>query len=123
MPTPEQMETRVRVKAYANTMLGEEHRAERIAELAPGVVAVQDAGGECDAYFDVKCWQFIHRHLWDGLPEKGALAKLELGVLEGVGRSPWVTTIEEMAEWAKEHLERSDGNQPAWHREPLVIEL
>ena len=90
----------------------------RMAELAPGVVAVEDHAGECDALFDVERWQFINPKLWERDPESESplFKKAGLGVLEGVGKVPQVSTIEGMLSFARSHLS-SKGNE-AWHEVP-----
>ena len=90
----------------------------RMAELAPGVVAVEDQSGECDALFDVERWQFANPQLWERDPgsENPLLKKTGLKVLEGVGRAPQVSTIEAMVGFARSHL--SPKGKEVWHNAP-----
>ena len=90
----------------------------RMAELAPGVVAVEDQSGECDALFDVERWQFTNPQLWEQNPrsESPLLKKNGLKVLEGVGRTPQVSTIETMVSFARNHL--SPKGKEVWHSVP-----
>ena len=90
----------------------------RMAELAPGVVAVEDESGECDALFDVERWEFTNPQLWAQDPESESplLKNSSLNVLEGVGRAPQVSTIEAMVSFARRHL--SPKGKEMWHKTP-----
>lgn len=91
----------------------------RMAELAPGVIAVEDQSGECDALFDVERWQFTNPQLWErgsGVTPSPLLKEAGLEVLEGVGRAPQVSTIEAMVGFARSHL--SSKGKEAWHSAP-----
>ena len=90
----------------------------RMAELAPGIVAVEDQAGECDALFDIERWQFSNPQLWEQDPksESPLLKKAGLKVLEGVGRAPQVSTIEGMVSFARSQLSPK-GNE-IWHETP-----
>lgn len=95
----------------------------RMAELAPGVIAVEDKSGECDAMFDIERWQFTSPKQWERAPESESprLKSMGLNVLEGAGRAPRVSTIEAMVGFAKTHLSPK-GNE-VWHNTPQVIEF
>lgn len=90
----------------------------RMAEIAPGVVAVEDMAGECDALFDTEQWQFTYPQIWKQDPESESplLRSTGLKVLEGVGRFPRVSTIEEMIGFARIHL--SPKGDHVWHDTP-----
>src|SRR3990167_375004 len=68
----------------------------KMAELAPGVVAVKDISGECDTLFDTDEWRFTHPEIWDSENLLPSLKKVGIGVLEGLGQTPRVSSIEEM---------------------------
>lgn len=87
----------------------------RMAELAPGVVAVEDQSGECDALFDTKRWQFTNPQLW-ARDESPLLKNSGMNVLEGVGKFPPVSTIEEIVGFARSQLSSRGGE--AWHDTP-----
>ena len=95
-----------------------QYSAKRMAELAPGVVAVEDQSGECDALFDTAQCQFTNPKLWEREPESESpmLRKAGLKVLEGLGQAPQVSTIEDMVGFARRHLSLK-GNQ-VWHDTP-----
>ena len=95
----------------------------RMAELAPGIIAVEDASLECDAIFDAAQWKFRHPELWEGDPENESpvLKSKGLRALEGVGRLPRVSTIEEMESFAKHHLTAKESL--AWHDKPEFFEF
>ncbi len=92
----------------------------RMAELAPGVIAVEDKAGECDALFDIARWQFTRPELWEptgSASESPILANRRLKVLSGLGRLPQVSTIEDMVAFAKTNL------SPCWHDTPQFFEF
>ena len=107
------------VKYYRELAIKQpQYSATRMAELAPGVVAVEDGAGECDALFDVEQWQFTNPQLWERDPESESsmLRNEGLKVLEGVGRAPRVSSIEGMVDFARQHL--SPKENQAWHDTP-----
>lgn len=95
-----------------------EYSPTRMAELAPGVVAVEDQAGECDALFDTEQWQFTRPELWEGDPEHESplLRNADLKVLEGVGRFPRVSSIEDMVGFARSNL--SPKGDHVWRDTP-----
>ena len=95
----------------------------RMAELAPGIVAVEDRDGECDAYFEKEQWGWTYPKLWEqpGTQESAMLRQAGLNVLQGIGRAPQVSTIEMMVDFAKDHL-APRGDQ-TWHEAPLFFEF
>lgn len=90
----------------------------RMAELAPGVVAVEDAAGECDALFDGERWDYTNPEIWESDPETKSLALTGAGlkVLEGFGVAMRVRSIETMMLFAQSQL--SPKRQTAWHSVP-----
>ena len=84
----------------------------RMAELAPGVVAVEDGAGGCSVLFDPEQWQPTYTYL-GALMTKG----IGLGVLYSVmsGATP-VRTIKDMAVLAKDRL--SQKRSQVWHDAP-----
>lgn len=94
----------VRMPQYAPT---------RMAELAPGVVAVEDESGECDALFDTERCKFARPELWrDDIP--AMLNGTGLNVLESASCSSPIRTVEAMVGFARDHLVPA----VAWHEEP-----
>lgn len=102
-----------RVFNYVMT-LGVDYTPLRMAELATGVVAVEDANRECDAYFDITLWRFTHPEIWEA---KKDLNKLGLEVLEGLGCFPPKRKIEDMAIFARKELISK------WHDQPKFLEF
>lgn len=112
--------TEMRVKVIAHfkrvARTQPQYKATRFAELAPGIIAVEDASGECDAFFDPKVWQFASPKFWEGLPESPVLQKMGLRVLPGAACAPTVGTVGKMVWFAKHNLEPVDN--ATWHAEP-----
>jgi hypothetical protein len=94
-------------------------RVTRTAELAPGVVAVEDVSGGCDALFDRSRWQYTIPRQW-ATPENRCgsplLDDMGLGLLPGVGGMPTVKTIEKMVSFARKHL--SAKVEVGWYETP-----
>lgn len=95
----------------------------RMAELAPGVIAIEDRAGECDALFDPERWQFNHPRAWKPDPNRQIPLLQDSGmeVLQGVGGVPQISTIEEMVDFAKKHL--SATRDETWHDAPQFFEF
>jgi len=99
-------------------MLGDQFAPKRMAELAPGVIAVEDASGECDALFDSDRWTFNAPEIWEYpvAEESPLLRAAGLKILPGLGRFPEVNTIDEMVLFAKEQLSPKSGE--LWREVP-----
>ena len=106
------------VKHYRD--MAPRYAATKMAELAPGVIAVEDAAGECDVLFDITLWEFTHKELWAGLDRSKMIEEEQLNVLEGIGRSPRVDTIEGMMRFAQSHL--SPIGSHTFHPEPIPFD-
>lgn len=107
------------VEHYRNMRFGmPEYTPVRMAELAEGIIAVEDKSGECDALFDKNKWGFSDPELWgvDPEDENSTLNALGLDILEGFGRSPKVRSINSMFIFAKAELSPKEGQK--WHEEP-----
>lgn len=99
-----------------------EYAPTRMAELAPGVIAVEDASGECDALFDIEGWGFRNPELWGGQePRSPTLGGRNLNVLEGLGRSSRVSNIGAMVGFARDHIVPKNGG--VWHNEPIEFKF
>lgn len=116
-------ETQERVLAYYRQVVLRHpgYYPMRMAELAPGVVAVEDGAHGCDVLFDPERWQYTHfQYLWNKtLPKfKDVVPKsFSLGILQGVANGYiQISTIEGMVILAKTYLS-SKGND-AWHDQP-----
>ena len=113
--------TREKVINHYNRMTKENPKfsPKKMAELAIGVVAVEDNSGECAALFDRNLWEFTMPEIWEKSIKNNdtPLSKdVKLGVLEGLGGMPTVRTIKNMVNFAKEHL--SSKENQAWHDAP-----
>lgn len=98
--------------------------ASRMAELAPGVVAVEDSWDEADVIFDLDRWQFKRPELWKpgvGMTPSPMLAELNLQVLPGLARFPPMKSIEEIVSLAQDQLVATGGG--AWHPQPLPVNI
>jgi hypothetical protein len=94
-------------------------RASRTAELAPGVVAVEDVSGECDALFDRSRWKYAIPQQWairESRCGSSLLDDMNLGLLPGAGATRTIRTIEKMASFAKNHLSAKTGY--GWYETP-----
>jgi len=117
-------DTRERVIAHYREMAEQmpQYMPIRMAELAPGIIAVEDASGECDTLFDVDGWKFRTPEIWGGQgPKSPTLGKRNLNVLEGLGRRPPVSNIRTMVGFAKDHIVPKNGG--AWHEEPMEFDF
>ena len=92
----------------------------RMAELAKGVVEVEDKAGECDALFNKALWRYTMPEIWEG-PEQEMLDSLNLAALEGAGTAPVVCTIEDMVAFAKRHL--SPKGAHSWYDAPQFFDF
>ena len=94
----------------------------RMAELAPGVVAVEDLAGECDVFFDAARWVFKNPTFWepDYRSVSQSLQTSGLKILEGLSRIPQITTIEEMSCFAQQHIVST--SQEKWHASPIFFD-
>lgn len=95
----------------------------KMAELAPGVVAVEDDSGECDVFFELDRWEFVYPEVWKR--QKGekihkTLKKGRLEVLPGMGTSNRVTTIGKALAFAQSQLSPKD-NETRWYDAPEVF--
>ena len=77
---------RQKVIDYCNQMGGEQpiYAPTRMAEIAPGLIAVEDKSGECDLYFDRARWEF-YNNIWekDHTSLTDQYKKTGLGALSG----------------------------------------
>ena len=92
----------------------------RLAELAPGVVAVEDRSGECDVLFDKTQWQYTTPDIW-GESNSEILRRRGLAVLPGTGRYPPISTITDMVKFAHDQL--SPMEHAEWHTAPMYVRL
>ena len=102
--------------------MGPAYAITRVAELAPGIVAVEDASGECDALFDQERWEYTYPKIWEPPMGSAALKAENIGLLPGLGRAPHVTTIEEMVEFAQQQLMPKDTGT-VWCTVPDFFEV
>jgi hypothetical protein len=96
----------------------------RMAELAPGIVAVEDRAGECDAIFDMARWKYTMPEIWARGTDMTKAQQMEaagLEVLPGIGRFPAVVEINGMMEFARRHL--SPIGDTAWHQVPQFFPI
>lgn len=116
-------ETRKKVIRHYHVLarIKPEYCPTRMAELAPGVVAVEDQSGECDVMFEKRLWRFTTPNLWRQArgSKSPMLHKTGLKVLQGVGRAPQVSIIEDMVDFAKRHL--SPKGSHTWRDAPLYF--
>jgi hypothetical protein len=96
------------------------YAATRMAELAPGIIAVEDKSNECDALFDVTMWKYTDEELWAGMDRTKMIMEEQFNVLEGVGSSNPVKTIEAMMGFARRHL--SPIGRHSFHDQPIVFD-
>ena len=93
-----------------------------MAELAPGVVAVEDESGECDAFFDTNEWKYSNPIVWEDAKKSEGYLFLTYGmkVLEGLGTVPKISSIIQMMGFAKTHI--SPTGVQTWHKEPIFFD-
>ena len=92
---------------------------QRMAELAPGVIAVEDTVGECEALFDIKLWAFKDpkmQHNGNHLANN-----FGLDVYESMGKEPHISTIKQMADFLKLHI--SPKGKQMWHKKPRFLQI
>ena len=111
-----------RVKDYITSSEGIEARG--MADLSPRAVAVMDNYGETDVYFDAESYKLIMEQIWkkdDGtnILFPRALEGTGLGVLEGVGRAPQVSSYDDALGFAKTQLEPI-VSEAEFHHHPLI---
>jgi hypothetical protein len=106
-----------RVIQYRNQLLvsNPEFAVTSMAELAPGVIAVEDKAGECDVYFDAESWGYSFPEIWRGMDQNPRLRDLQLKVLPGKGRFPPVSKIEDAMAYAMLQL-----YPRLWHEAPQI---
>jgi hypothetical protein len=96
-----------------------QYMPKRMAELAPGVIAIEDEAGECDVMFNTEEWAFRYPDIWGD--QKPMLKGDNMSVLEGVACSRPIMTIEEMVVFAKRHL--IPTRSAMWHPKPQFFEF
>lgn len=101
-----------------------------MAELAPGVIAVTDDMGECDAYFLTSMWRFKNPEVWklgtgvlEGVQKRKLREEHYIDILPGMGQLPPATTFDEMLEMAKMCLKHTDNVLVDWYDEPKLLEV
>ncbi len=90
----------------------------RMAELAPGIIAVEDSVGECDAYFDIAAWDFVFPSVHKPDKEDPELKSMGVQILPGLSFVNPARTIKEMKIAARNCLKPKQ-----WHARPRFLKL
>ena len=107
------------VRHYA--LMDSQYAPLRMAQLAPGVIAVEDKSGECDAMFDTTQWRWTQPEIWERGGESGGVGRANLGVLQGIGRFPAVRDIESMVGFARANLTAIGSH--VWYAKPEIFDF
>jgi hypothetical protein len=95
----------------------------RMAILVEGAIAVEDKSGVCDVYFDHEQWRFTRQDLFGHDPDvikNPLLEDFGIEILEGSWRVPQIRTIDEMVNFAKNHLTPKKADL-RWHDAPFYF--